>query len=67
MLPISQKLARMMLGELADAMITPSTLVVPNKLSSAGYRFVKSRPGRCISIIARTANYFTGMNSQCRI
>ena len=40
MLPISQKLARMMLGELADAMITPSTLVVPNKLSSAGYRFL---------------------------
>ena len=39
-LPISQKLARMMLGELADAMITPSTLVVPNKLSSAGYRFL---------------------------
>lgn len=40
MLPISQKLARMMLGELADAMITSSALVVPNKLSSAGYRFV---------------------------
>ena len=40
MLPISQKLARMMLGELADAMIRSSALVVPNKLSSAGYRFV---------------------------
>ena len=40
MLPISQKLARMMLGELADAMIASSTLVVPNKLSLAGYRFV---------------------------
>jgi uncharacterized protein (TIGR01777 family) len=40
MLPISQKLARMMLGELADTMITSSTLVVPNKLSSAGYRFL---------------------------
>jgi uncharacterized protein len=38
MLPISQKLARMMLGELADAMIT--SMIVPNKLSSAGYRFV---------------------------
>src|SRR5918992_330254 len=40
MLPISQKLARMMLGELSDAMIASSTLVVPNKLSLAGYRFV---------------------------
>lgn len=40
MLPISQKLARMMLGEFADAMIASSTLVVPNKLSLAGYRFV---------------------------
>ena len=40
MLPISQKLARVMLGELADAMIASSTLVVPNKLSLAGYRFV---------------------------
>jgi uncharacterized protein len=40
MLPISQKLARMMLGELADAMIRSSALVIPNKLSSAGYRFV---------------------------
>jgi uncharacterized protein (TIGR01777 family) len=40
MLPISRKLAKMMLGELADAMMTSSTLVVPNKLSSAGYRFV---------------------------
>ena len=40
MLPISQKLGRMMLGELADAMIASSTLVVPKKLSFAGYRFV---------------------------
>ena len=40
MLPISQKLARMMLGELADALISSSALVVPNKLYSAGYRFV---------------------------
>ena len=40
MLPISQKVARMMLGELADAMIRSSALVVPNKLSSAGYKFV---------------------------
>lgn len=40
MLPISRKLARMMLGELADTLITSSTLVVPNKLSSAGYKFV---------------------------
>lgn len=38
MLPISQKVARIMLGELADALITPR--VVPNKLSSAGYKFV---------------------------
>jgi NAD dependent epimerase/dehydratase family enzyme len=29
-----------MLGELADTMITSSTLVVPNKLSSAGYKFL---------------------------
>jgi uncharacterized protein len=40
MLPISQKLARMMLGELADSMIASSTLVVPKKLSLAGYRFI---------------------------
>ena len=40
MLPISEKLARMMFGELADALISSSALVVPNKLSSAGYRFV---------------------------
>ncbi len=41
LLPISQKLARVMLGELADAILTSSALVIPNKLtSSAGYRFV---------------------------
>jgi uncharacterized protein (TIGR01777 family) len=40
MLPISQKLATMMLGELADSLIASSALVVPNKLSIAGYRFI---------------------------
>ncbi|HJU34043.1 MAG TPA: TIGR01777 family oxidoreductase [Nitrososphaera sp.] len=40
MLPLSQKLARMMLGELADSLIVPSTLVIPKKLSFAGYRFI---------------------------
>jgi uncharacterized protein (TIGR01777 family) len=40
MLPISQKLATMMLGELADSTIASSTLVVPKKLSLAGYRFI---------------------------
>ena len=39
-LPINQKFARIVLGELANAMITSSTLAMPNKLSSAGYRFV---------------------------
>ena len=43
MLPISQKLARMMFGELEDALISSSALVVPNKLSSAGYRFVNPK------------------------
>jgi uncharacterized protein (TIGR01777 family) len=43
MLPISQKLVRMMFGELEDALISSSALVVPNKLSSAGYRFVNPK------------------------
>jgi NAD dependent epimerase/dehydratase family enzyme len=30
----------MMLGELADSLIASSALVVPNKLSIAGYRFI---------------------------
>lgn len=38
--PISQKLATMMLGELADSLMVPSTLVIPKKLSLAGYRFI---------------------------
>ena len=43
MLPISQKLARMVFGELEDVLISSSALVVPNKLSSAGYRFVNPK------------------------
>jgi uncharacterized protein (TIGR01777 family) len=39
MLPINQKLARMVLGELANSFLASSTLVLPKKLSSAGYKF----------------------------
>jgi NAD dependent epimerase/dehydratase family enzyme len=39
-LPISQKLATLMFGELADSTIASSTLAVPKKLSLAGYRFL---------------------------
>jgi len=40
MLPISQKLVKMMLGELADSFIASSTLALPKKLSLAGYKFI---------------------------
>src|SRR5919112_538299 len=39
-LPVSQKLATMMFGELADSTMGSSALVVPKKLSLAGYRFI---------------------------
>jgi uncharacterized protein len=42
MFSIGQKLPRTILGELADSMMASSTLVIPKKLSLAGYRFINS-------------------------
>ena len=41
-LPVPHKIAKAMLGELADTMMASSALVIPKKLSSAGYQFINA-------------------------
>jgi uncharacterized protein (TIGR01777 family) len=42
LLPVPHKITKAMLGDLADTLITSSALVIPKKLSSAGYRFINA-------------------------